>query len=458
MTERVGLIPRAGLERDFLVHLGGEAGAALEPGMPVTYTDTDGLARTVAMVVVVAGSDGEVDLIEVLRRQGPSENRVAYAFCRVESAERRTVHGFFGSDDRSRVWGNGKQVHEFVERDRGVNPEEDQFSFDLKAGVNRILVKVENGGGRLGIREAAVRRGNPGRYLAYVEAQPAHGPVIRRALTYFVTPPGFEPWRAELRVPLPLLSGAGIDAAVWEEAAGAVARFGGQMLMGMLYNDPAGAYSRWQGRDIATTEPFDIASISKLITGTLLVQFLDQNLAGRCLEAVAGRTFARLMYEELFGPLGMDHTTVFDTAYGIRTTARDLARFGQLLLNRGVYGDQEFFSPEAFEHLLPVRVGDVQPGCLTPDVVYGLGSTWERGPVDPDAPADLPDEARSLLGWNTLSHGSATRSILRVDYDNDLVITMCRPMGGPDYDDHWQPILRCIAAHLLPAKPPAGLR
>jgi hypothetical protein len=36
VTERVGLIPRAGLERDFLVHLGGKAGAALEPGMPVT--------------------------------------------------------------------------------------------------------------------------------------------------------------------------------------------------------------------------------------------------------------------------------------------------------------------------------------------------------------------------------------------------------------------------------------
>ncbi|TVR49430.1 MAG: class A beta-lactamase-related serine hydrolase [Puniceicoccaceae bacterium] len=709
--ERVGSVPRAGFDRDYLAALGGEAAAVITPETRVNYRDEEGRAREAGVVAVRSGDHGTVDLVAALEAFGPTSHRVAYAFCHVESDVARTVHALFGSDDRATVWVNGERVHRFATLDRGVNPDDDTFRFALREGLNRLLVKVENGGGGWGFalrilseaewedRQVALRERQrrdraigmelqaggqwnsfliglgsfpeprwanpelmadvfgelevtvrwfdrelnevaaaeaPGRYVALYEARPTNGPVIRRALTYYAAPPGFEPWRSDFEVPLPFLEGSGLEPAVWADAAGSIARIGGQAFMGLLFDSPNGAlllaalhdrqmgdadfgegppgfdplrfrhqevlldlkrkhfgtvalqplqpprkaversgpllrageaetagfapgfeeklaalgeswaeasgipftlmvarggviahdgaYGSWQGRAIDRNTPFDIASISKLITGTLLTRFVDQglidldvpighylpdfpvegdkvitirqcmmhlvgteghgtfggfdnpwfenqvlhqlpwlepgkryhynglsmNLAGRSLEAVDGRIFVRLMHEGLFAPLGMENTSVFDTAYGIRTTAGDLARIGQLLLNRGLYGDREFFSEAAFEQLLPVRAGEVQPDCLTPDVVYGLGSSWERGPVHPDAPEDLPEEARMLLGWNTLSHGSATRSVLRIDYDNDLVIAMCRPAIGPEYDLFWEPMLRAIADHLEP--------
>ena len=49
---------------------------------------------------------------------------------------------------------------------------------------------------------------------------------------------------------------------------------------------------------------------------------------------------------------------------------------------------------------------------------------------------------------NVIGHGSATAAILRVDLDNELVITQTRRRGGPDYDQHLTKLLLAIEAGL----------
>ena len=711
VDQQTGAVPRAGFERDYLEALGGEATARILPETRIRFFGPDGARMKAAAHIAETNSLGMIDLLGEYKDMGPTENQVAYAACVVRSSGARTVHALFGSDDRAKVWVNGVLVHRFADRDRIVNPDEDHFTIELEEGLNRVLVKVENGSwgwgfafrllkdeawtawsreqdlrGRInrvtglelqaggawnsailapggfpeprwanpelmeavyGEMDVEVRwfdrelnevaeATTPGRYLAYYEARPPNGAVIRRALTYYVAPPEFAPWRLDLEAPLPHLGQSGIDLETWAAEAESIAGFGGRAMMGMLYDGPFGAillaamhdrqieaaagespapawmdpivrhqeshlqlrakllgwpeegrlrlpkktavrparvlapgrpaeagfdegvaegldafckawavdtgipftlllarrgvivhhaaYGEWAGSPVDTETRFDIASLTKLVTGTLLAQFVDQdlidldasvgrylpdfplagekrvtvrqcmmhlvgteghgtfggfnnpwfdnqvlhqlpflspgsrhiynglsmNLAGRCMEAVARKSFVRLMHEHLFEPLGMVNTTVFDSAYGMRTTAHDLARIGQMLLNQGAYGNWVFFGENAFRELLPVPVSEVQPDSHTLNAVYGLGTVWERGPANPGAARDTPRDRRSLLGWNTLSHPSATKSVLRVDFDNDLIIAMCRPAEGPRYNDHWIPILQTIAAHLEP--------
>ena len=48
-----------------------------------------------------------------------------------------------GSDDAIKVWLNGQVVHE-NEVGRGYSPESDRATIRLKAGKNRLLVKIVN--------------------------------------------------------------------------------------------------------------------------------------------------------------------------------------------------------------------------------------------------------------------------------------------------------------------------
>jgi CubicO group peptidase (beta-lactamase class C family) len=65
----------------------------------------------------------------------------------------------------------------------------------------------------------------------------------------------------------------------------------------------------------------------------------------RVLEAATGRDVARYAQRRLFGPLGMRHTEMTrdragnpQTFEGVRSTCRDLARFGTMMLDRGRWG------------------------------------------------------------------------------------------------------------------------
>ncbi|UCG59287.1 MAG: beta-lactamase family protein [Phycisphaerales bacterium] len=168
---------------------------------------------------------------------------------------------------------------------------------------------------------------------------------------------------------------------------------------------------------------------------------MGYDLAGRVMEMVSGKSIFRLMRENLFDPLELQHTTLEeDLGFSCFSTAGDFARFGQLLLNRGSYGELEFFSPETFEQILPRPLNEFYPAI---DKDWGIGITWMRQ-KHPDAGKNgIPKDA-TILGRNVIGHGSATSAILRVDLDNDLVITQSRRRGGRAYGKYLVRFLTAI--------------
>src|SRR5665213_3580863 len=74
---------------------------------------------------------------------GGAEWAVAYAYAQVESGVAREVVLRCGSDDGIMVWMNGQVVH-LHEVGRAYTPDSDRFLAELKAGINHIVVKIDN--------------------------------------------------------------------------------------------------------------------------------------------------------------------------------------------------------------------------------------------------------------------------------------------------------------------------
>ena len=141
------------------------------------------------------------------------------------------------------------------------------------------------------------------------------------------------------------------------------------------------------------------------------------DVAGRIVEIVSGKTFDVFLKERLFDPLGMRDTTFYPnkgqrkrlaTCYymdwsdhtlrvqappippfllfllppvpsgGLYSTAADLARFTQMLLNRGVLDQKRYLSESAYTLLTTNQVGDL----ADPFIGYGLGVNVIRSPHD----------------------------------------------------------------------------
>jgi CubicO group peptidase (beta-lactamase class C family) len=151
------------------------------------------------------------------------------------------------------------------------------------------------------------------------------------------------------------------------------------------------------------------------------------------------------MHENFFEPLGVSKTTIDDLATATTSSAEDIARMGQLLLNKGSYGDRIFFSPETFEKLLPKQLNKYYPSV---DVEWGIGLTWMRA-NDPDAGKSGVPEDKTLLSKNTIGHGAASSAILRVDLDNEIVVSQVRNTAGPKYQEYLIKFLKAIDDSIL---------
>jgi hypothetical protein len=168
---------------------------------------------------------------------------------------------------------------------------------------------------------------------------------------------------------------------------------------------------------------------------------MGYDLAGKVMESVSGKSIFRLMREQLFDPLEMRRTTLEeDLGFSCFSTASEFARIGQLMLNRGGYGETKFFNSTSFEKLLPRHLREYYP---TINREWGIGITWMRQ-KHPDAGQNgVPDDA-TVLSRNVIGHGSATAAILRVDLDNELVISQSRRRAGKDYGRHLLKFLTAI--------------
>ena len=168
---------------------------------------------------------------------------------------------------------------------------------------------------------------------------------------------------------------------------------------------------------------------------------MGYDLAGKVMEIVSGKSIFRLMRENLFDPLKLKNTTLEeDLGFSCFSTAGDFARFGQLLLNKGSYGKLKFFSPQTFEEILPRPLKEYYPEI---DKDWGIGITWMRQ-RHPDAGKNGVPKDATVLSKNVIGHGSATSAILRVDMDNDLVISQSRRRGGKAYGKYLVKFLTAI--------------
>jgi len=142
-------------------------------------------------------------------------------------------------------------------------------------------------------------------------------------------------------------------------------------------------------------------------------------LACKILEGVSGESLPNFYRNHLLGPVGCEHTHVGGASSDAASVPLDMARIGQMLLNKGAYGNMRFMSPQTFEKMLPQRLTKV----LGPDTkeVYGMGTRF------------FEDEG---LGKGTFAHGAASAAILRIDPENDLVVVMTRNAAGKNFEKY----------------------
>jgi CubicO group peptidase (beta-lactamase class C family) len=128
----------------------------------------------------------------------------------------------------------------------------------------------------------------------------------------------------------------------------------------------------------------------------------------------------------------MDNSFADNTYGGLYATAGDLARLGQMLLNRGEYGDHRFLSRKAFEALVPKPLWS---GDVDRKKSWGIGCS----PLGGDGLSD-----------STFGHEAASGAVLRIDPVNHLVVIVARDQTGPDYAQYKRFVTRFLRAVASP--------
>jgi CubicO group peptidase (beta-lactamase class C family) len=127
---------RPGLDCDYLGALGGESAAHLG-----TATTVEWNTKLFGVREVKLDATWTLDFVSLYGHD--TDQKTAYAYAEWPVSKPVTALALFGSDDGAIVWLNGRQVHR-VAADRGLEPGGDRFELSLEAGINRLLIKVDN--------------------------------------------------------------------------------------------------------------------------------------------------------------------------------------------------------------------------------------------------------------------------------------------------------------------------
>ncbi len=155
-------------------------------------------------------------------------------------------------------------------------------------------------------------------------------------------------------------------------------------------------------------------------------------LGGKIIETVTGEAIPGFYVNHLFGPLGCGHTDVVDTSGGARSVPLDIAKIGQLLLNRGTYGDLRFFSEETFDKMMPRKLTPLL-GPAGENIEWGIGMVW----MEPKG-----------LSKKAFGHGAASAATLLIDPDNKLVVVMTRNAAGSNFSKYNAKFIAAVADNL----------
>lgn len=198
---------------------------------------------------------------------------------------------------------------------------------------------------------------------------------------------------------------------------------------------------KWEGMHNPWLDNIIANGLSYLKPGkTFQYNGMGYDLAGKVMEIVSGKSIFRLMHENFFDPLGVNNTTIDDLACATTSSVEDIARIGQLILNKGSYGNLQFFSEKTYKELLPQKLNKFYPGM---GLEWGIGLTWMRQSHPMAGEDGVPQDA-TILSKNIVGHGAASRAILRADMDNDLVIAQTRNAAGKDYNKYLVEFLTII--------------
>jgi CubicO group peptidase (beta-lactamase class C family) len=97
-----------------------------------------------------------------------------------------------------------------------------------------------------------------------------------------------------------------------------------------------------------------IACYSSYIqVGTYLYGGTGHALGAKIIEAISGEALPYFCHRHLLQPLGMSKTTVLNSHYETKSVSLDMAKFAQLWLNQGTYGNMRFFSQKSYFAALP---------------------------------------------------------------------------------------------------------
>jgi CubicO group peptidase (beta-lactamase class C family) len=182
---------------------------------------------------------------------------------------------------------------------------------------------------------------------------------------------------------------------------------------------------------------------------------------GRVIEVVSGQSYEAFLKDRLFDPLGMNDTTFHPSseqmsrvaatydrkdgalraagapligppagakypmpAGGLYSTAPDLAKLYQMMLNRGQAGGRRYLSESAVAEMTRVQTGELKAG-FTDGMGFGLGWGVVR----------QPSGVTVMLSPGTFGHGGAFGTQAWIDpQKNRFVILMIQRTGLPNSD------------------------
>jgi CubicO group peptidase (beta-lactamase class C family) len=182
---------------------------------------------------------------------------------------------------------------------------------------------------------------------------------------------------------------------------------------------------------------------------------------GRIIEMVSGQSYETFLKERIFRPLGMKETTFYPSqiqldrtaavydrqdrrlvpsvnliiditsdakhpvpAGGLFSTAEDLSRLYQLMLNRGVYGSLRLLSDESTTAMTRTQTGDINTGFV-PGMSFGFG--W--------AVVKEPQGITGMLSPGSYGHGGAYGTQVWIDPSKDLfMVLLIQRTGLPNAD------------------------
>ncbi len=133
-----------GFYTDYLKSAGGEKNLIPEPGMKID-SPKPGLNREWFTY------QSKTDKIPLAELMNPKDMVIAYAFTQIKSPKDQKAILALGSNDGVQVFLNGEKVHEnHPENGRWLQADNDYVPVELKNGLNRLMLKIDQGTGDFG--------------------------------------------------------------------------------------------------------------------------------------------------------------------------------------------------------------------------------------------------------------------------------------------------------------------